>query len=296
MAKPIKLTQSLKEQAVAEFAKALSNMKMSDGKVNYSKNFTYKDEDKAKILFTPTAYAKMVSLLMAFESEVAWHGAGERVDDTTFLISDILVYPQTVSGTTVEMDTEEYAKWIMENDEDDRFNHIIMQGHSHVRMSTSPSAVDKTHQEEILAQLTDDMFYIFLIWNKKLEHTTKIYDLANNILYEDKDIEYGIADENCDLDAFTAEAEKLVVERKYTPTTYGGTNYYGGSYGGSGYNGGGSYNGGAATGATKKKEDSPKVKNKQKGKSDIGSGWQGRGSADMDDEAYDYYDRGFQCT
>ena len=159
MSKPIKLTPELKQQAVAEFAKTLAEMKMSDGKVSYSKNFTYKNEEKAKILFTPTAYAKMVSLLMAFDSEIAWHGVGERMDEKTFVISDILVYPQTVTGTTVDMDTEKYALWLMENDEDDRFNHIIMQGHSHVKMQTSPSSVDKTHQEEILEQLTDDMYY-----------------------------------------------------------------------------------------------------------------------------------------
>lgn len=285
MSKPIKLTPELKQQAVAEFAKTLAEMKMSDGKVSYSKNFTYKNEEKAKILFTPTAYAKMVSLLMAFESEVAWHGVGERMDEKTFVISDILVYPQTVTGTTVDMDTEKYALWLMENDEDDRFNHIIMQGHSHVKMQTSPSSVDKTHQEEILKQLTDDMYYIFMIWNKRLEHTTKIYDLQNNTMYDDSEIEYGIIDEQCDLDEFIEEATNQVIERKYTAGTSGNYNYgggYGYNYSNGGYNGGG---GKYATPTTL----SSKNKTKQKGKSDVGSGWKGRGTEDMDDYADEYY-------
>lgn len=285
MSKPIKLTPELKQQAVQEFAKALSEMKMADGKLSYSKNFTYKNEEKAKILFTPTAYAKMVSLLMAFESEVAWHGVGERMDEKTFVISDILVYPQTVTGTTVDMDTEKYAMWLMENDEDDRFNHIIMQGHSHVKMQTSPSSVDKTHQEEILAQLTDDMYYIFMIWNKRLEHTTKIYDLQNNTLYDDNEIEYGIIDSQCDLDEFIKESNKQVVERKYTSVGTSGS--YGGGYGYN-YSSGGyiGYNGGGC------KNSTPAIKKtKQKGKSDVGNGWRGRGSENMDDEADDYYRR-----
>lgn len=285
MSKPIKLTPELKQQAVAEFAKTLAEMKMSDGKVSYSKNFTYKNEEKAKILFTPTAYAKMVSLLMAFESEVAWHGVGERMDEKTFVISDILVYPQTVTGTTVDMDTEKYALWLMENDEDDRFNHIIMQGHSHVKMQTSPSSVDKTHQEEILEQLTDDMYYIFMIWNKRLEHTTKIYDLQNNTMYDDSEIEYGIIDEQCDLDEFIEEATNQVIERKYTAGISGNYNYgggYGYNYSNGGYNGGG---GKYATPTTL----SSKNKTKQKGKSDVGSGWKGRGTEDMDDYADEYY-------
>lgn len=281
MAKPITLTKELIDQAMIEFSKSLAVMKMAEGKVNYSKNFTYKDTEKAKILFTPTAYAKMVSLLMAFESEVAWHGVGRRVNDNVFLISDILVYPQTVSGATVEMDTEEYATWLMENDEDERFYNIIMQGHSHVRMNTSPSSVDKQHQEEILEQLSGDKFYIFMIWNKRLEHYTKIFDLKNNILYEDGDVEYGISDEDCDFDAFIKDAKKMVVEKKYSyqysksATAYNG---YPNSVAPSGNN------------ANDKSKTTPiSSKPKYNGKSNIGNGWKGRGSEDMDDNAKDFF-------
>lgn len=215
MSKPIKLTEKLKELAVAEFSKTLEEMKMSDGKVDYSKSFVYKREDKAKVLFLPSAYAKMISLLNAFNSEVAWHGVGERIDETSFVITDILVYPQTVSGASVDMDPSKYAMWLMKNDSDERFDHIIMQGHSHVGMPTSPSSVDKKHQEDILAQLTDDMFYIFMIWNKRLEHTTKIYDLQNNAMYEDDEIEYGITDASCDIEAFLKEAREQVAEHSF---------------------------------------------------------------------------------
>lgn len=214
MSKPIKLTEKLKNQAVKEFESALSKMKLSDGKVSYTKGFVYKEKEHAKILLTPTAYAKMISVLMAFDSEVAWHGVGSRLDKKTFLISDILVYPQSVTGTTVEMDVEKYSDWLMAND-DERFDNIIMQGHSHVKMSTSPSSTDCKHQEEILSQLKDNMFYIFMIWNKRLEHTTKIFDLENNVMYEDDEIDYGFSDEDCDIDEFIDEAKELVVKRKY---------------------------------------------------------------------------------
>ena len=210
MSKPIKLTEKLKTQALEEFAKVLNAAKMSDGKFSYNKNFTYKGEAKATISFTPLAYTKMIALIMNFDTEVAWHGVGKRVDKSKFLISDILVYPQQVSGSTVEMDTENYAKWLMENDEDERFDNIVMQGHSHVNFGTTPSAVDIKHQEDILSQLSDDMFYIFVIWNKKLEHTSKIYDLQNNILYDDKDISYEIEGEGFDFDEFLSSAKKSV--------------------------------------------------------------------------------------
>ncbi len=289
MSKPIKLTEELKNSAIAEFVESISKMKMADGRINYNKTFTYKDDEKATIYFTPVAYAKMLGLLMSFSSEVAWHGVGERMESTTdFLITDILVYPQTVSGTTVEMDTEEYAKWLMENIEDDRFNNIIMQGHSHVNMGCTPSTVDISHQEQILDQLTDDMFYIFMIWNKRMENNTKIYDLANNTLYEDKDITYGIYSDGVDLAEFAEEAKAMVKTKVYS---YQQQNY------------GGYYQNGRQTTPAKTtpattpavQNASGKSKSKQKGKSDTGTGWNGRGYDDMDDDAYGYgypYHRG----
>lgn len=289
MAKPIKLTEELKKQALEEFAKTLAGIKMADGKISYNKNFTYKEDEKATIFFTPEAYSKMIALLMSFDSEVAWHGVGERIEGANFLISDLVVYPQTVTGSTVEMDTEAYAKWIMDNIEDERFDHIIMQGHSHVNFGTTPSAVDTNHQESILAQLTDDMYYIFMIWNKKLENNTKIYDLQNNTLYENKDISYGILGDGYDLEAFVEEAKEQV---KKKTTVVAGYNYGGKSYGS--YNGGyGGYNGSTKpannTPNTEKDKEKPKVNQHQQGKSNVGSGWKNRGSEDMEDEAYDFF-------
>lgn len=284
MAKPIKLTEDLITVAIKEFSNSLAKTKMANGMVRYNKDFTYKDVPGATILFTPEAYTKMIKLLMDFDSEVAWHGVGDRIGETDFLISDILVYPQTVTGSTVQMDTELYATWLMDNIDDDRFNHIIMQGHSHVNMGTSPSSVDVTHQEEILHQLTDDMYYIFMIWNKKLEHTTKIYDLKNNTLYENKDILYGILGSEFDLDKFIGEAKGLVKKDTCATSTksgYSGYDYYSGKGYSDGYSG---YKGKSSAQSKKKGNTGTKET-----KVVIGGGWRNRGTEDMDDEGYDYY-------
>lgn len=212
MAKPIKLTQELVQQMLLEFGKTLSEMKLSDGKVSFTKSLTYSDDDgaKATVLFEPTAYAKMLMLLDRFDSEVAWHGTVERLEDAVFVIKDILVYPQKVTGTTVNTDQERYQTWLM-NLDDDTFNALHMQGHSHVNMTTTPSPTDLTHQESILAQCRDEDFYIFMIFNKSLKHTVKIFDLKSNILYENADIEIGIRDESGDLETFIEEAKRDVV-------------------------------------------------------------------------------------
>ena len=190
MSKPIKMTEQYMAECRADFEKALQLTKLADGKLSFTKVFTCGDR-KATVVFTAGAWAKMALLVKEFDKEVAWHGVAHRATDEAvdeYIIEDIVVYPQEVSGTTVEMDTEKYAEWLMQNADDERFNNIHMQGHSHVNMPTSPSSVDLNHQEEILNMLGDDDFYIFMIWNKSFVSTNKIYDLKKNVLFEDKDI------------------------------------------------------------------------------------------------------------
>ena len=133
-----------------------------------------------------------------------------------------------------------------------------------------------------------------MIWNKKLEHTTKIYDLQNNTLYENKDISYGIADETFDINAFIKEANEQVKKKAVViqPTGSYGGGYGGSSYGGNYYSG---YSGNNGSGYGKKNETvkggGSKAKEKQKGKAEYGGGWQGRGSELMEDEAFDFRDR-----
>ena len=217
MSKIIRMTPEIRDQAVQEFAKALETGKLADGKISFTKTFGSGD-DKATVLFSPDAYIKMWMLLQDFSSEVAWHGVAYRLGTETereYLINDIVVYPQEVSGTTVEMDTEKYALWLMENDEDERFANIHMQGHSHVNMGTTPSGVDLGHQEEILQQLGDEDFYIFMIYNKSMKHTIKIYDMLDNIMYEDKDITVRVLGATEGLDEFLKGARAMVKPKNY---------------------------------------------------------------------------------
>ena len=222
MSKPIKMTQEYLDECRRDFEKALALTKMADGKLNFTKTFTLGDR-KAVVYFTAEAWAKMVMLIKEFDKEVAWHGIAKRADDEAkdeYIISDIVVYPQEVTGSTVEMDTEQYAVWLMENDEDERFSHIHMQGHSHVNMAPNPSSVDLTHQEEILNMLDDDDFYIFMIWNKSFASNTKVYDMKKNVLFENADVTVKIIGAAEDLDEFVKNAKDMVKSKTYAPSTY----------------------------------------------------------------------------
>jgi hypothetical protein len=235
MSKFIRFPAAMRDEARREFEEALMHSKLADGKFNFTKTLTAPPA-KASLLFTPQAFAKMLMLVNGFSSEVAWHGVAFRGDDpekNEYLVSDILVYPQEVTGTTVNTDQEKYQNWLMELD-DETFPHIRMQGHSHVNMSTTPSGVDLTHQEKILDQLDDDMFYIFVIWNKRMEHTVKIYDLQKGLLFEPGDITVSMTTEGVSFEEFMKDAHDMVVTKTYTPPAYNSrydTDYWNKKYG-----------------------------------------------------------------
>jgi len=210
MPKPIRITDEMKQKAQTEFVALLNDLKMSDGEISYSTSFKY-EKSVAILWLTPTAYSKIVALVNTFSDEVAWHGMAVRKAENEFTIEDIFVYPQEVTGAAVNTDQARYTEWLYEFD-DEVFNKIRMQGHSHVNMGVSPSAVDDRHRVGILGQLDADMFYIFMIWNKSLKIHTLIYDMENNILYDDKDVTVKIIGDDF-LDEFLADAEKKVQKK-----------------------------------------------------------------------------------
>ena len=181
---------------------------------------------RATMVFTPTAFAKMIMLIQGFETEVAWHGIAKRDENNPrkFIISDILVYPQYVSAGTVNTDQQPYEEWLKGLD-DETFENLRMQGHSHVSFSTSPSTVDDNHRERLVEQLDADMFYIFLIWNKKFEHTNLIYDMTCNTIFEDKDITVSLGEEGVNLDEFIKSAKEIATRKVYTTPTYDNYGY-----------------------------------------------------------------------
>lgn len=230
MARAIRMTDDEIEETKSAFCKMLDDIRgrVPNGTLSFTRVFKNLDE-KATIVYTREAWEKQRALVDTFDKEVAWHGVCDRVEDTEqniYLISDIVVYPQTVTATTVEMDEEKYAQWLMENDEDERFSRLFMQGHSHVRMATGPSGTDTDHQNKILSMLTDEDFYIFGIWNKAGQRTNKIYDLKKNIMFDDKDIRVTVIG-NKEIEEFIKEAKELVVAHTYKTPTYNG-GYYGG--------------------------------------------------------------------
>lgn len=176
-----------------------------------------KDERRATVAFTPTAWAKMYALVDAFNKEVQWHGLVSRLDESTFVIEDILIFPHVASSTTVVSDQEEYEEW-MNNLSDEQFNACRFHGHSHVNMAVSPSMTDLTYRKNIFENFStnpmpdEDQFYIFLILNKRREFSGQVYDITENALYETDEIDLEILLDNDWVSNFIIDAKEIVKE------------------------------------------------------------------------------------
>lgn len=195
--RPIQMNNNLIDQILDEFRIQLKDHKAVTNRVSYSKTLTElypkaETEEKVKVIFTLEAYQKMMQLTYTCSDEVGWHGTVTRLGAKEFLIDDILVFPQIVTGASVDPDEEEFGLWMTqlmmkEDDEDiEIINRLRFHGHSHVRMHTSPSAKDDQYQLDMLTKIRD--YYIFLITNKDSKHNIMIYDVEENVYYDKDDI------------------------------------------------------------------------------------------------------------
>ena len=139
------------------------------------------------ICITTKAYIKMRLLVDKFDKEIGWYGIVNQMPGlpNTYVIEDIVVYPQKVTGATCEQDEDRMFEFEMRLTTD-QVNHKRFHGHSHVNMGTGPSSVDENFYQDILSQVND--YFIITVTNKKNEYTTRFYDVQNNILYTDLDI------------------------------------------------------------------------------------------------------------
>jgi hypothetical protein len=115
----------------------------------------------------------------------------DKVSKTQYIITDILVYPQTVTGATANTDDTEYALWVNSVPDKD-FNLMRGQGHSHVNMGVSPSSVDTNYYTDLLQTMRKG-YYLFMITNKRGDMHLQLVDIDANKVYESTDIIFEIA-------------------------------------------------------------------------------------------------------
>lgn len=163
------------------------------------------------IYITTEAYIKMRKLVDDVATEIGWYGTVTKCPglDNTYIIEDIIVYPQIVTGATCEQDEDKMFEFEMSLT-DEQVNHKRFQGHSHVNMGVGPSGVDEQFYLDLLSQVND--YFIIAITNKRNDYTVRFYDIENNILYSDLNINI-LLDNGTDLNNWITEAKENLHNR-----------------------------------------------------------------------------------
>lgn len=220
--KQINLDEACKKELIEKFTEYVNKTRLTNDQINFTANLSPcaepADAQKPTVFISTTAYLKMMLYVRDTDVEIAWHGTVERNQEQNwYLIKDVFLYPQVISAVTVNTDQEEYQNWLQNIEDDNVFNSIRFQGHSHVNMSTRPSGTDISMYNDFLQVLPKNDFYIFMILNKRGEFTLMIYDLAKNLIYEDNDINVKIfsADSQDILTAIQNEKDKYCT--RHTP-------------------------------------------------------------------------------
>lgn len=141
-----------------------------------------KQLEEPKVYITAEAYVKLRKLVDDTTTEIGWYGTVTKMPGfkSVFVIDDILVYPQTVTGATCVQDDDRVFEFEL-NLSTDQVNRKRFHGHSHVNMGVTPSGVDEQFYQDILTQVDD--YFIVMITNKSGAYYTRFYDMQNNILY-----------------------------------------------------------------------------------------------------------------
>lgn len=220
--KPIVMTQEAEDKVLKsffeKFRKQWEDFKrnMNETKFTFSANIAETAKEKVTILFTQQAYLRMMMLVDYYDSEVAWYGLVQKMDDKLYRVYDIKICKQFVTGGKVDTEDEDTLEFF-NSLTDDEAEHMHFQAHSHVNMSTTASGVDLQNQADVIRNMGKTGFYIFQIWNKSGDINTYLYDLDNNVFYDKKDVYIEIEDDMKTIGDFLLSTEALVVEKKVTP-------------------------------------------------------------------------------
>lgn len=221
--KRIQLTEEDVQEMISKFTNDLKGMRTRTDKINYTLTPKKPEAEPTKVIFLPEAWCKMKALIEECSKEIAWHGIVTKTENE-YIIEDIMMYPQEITGATVTSNDEKYPIWLSQLP-DETFNKLKFQGHSHVNFTATPSGTDIALYEKFLKDLDSDSFYIFLIMNKSGDFWIEVYDLAKNLIYEKNDIELAVrfSDGSTDTTWYLESTKNNIIEKQ---TNYSYNNYH----------------------------------------------------------------------
>ena len=139
-------------------------------------HFMYSAPAAPSVFYTDEAWAKMQLTISHCQKEVGWVGLVERHGKNNFLITDIFVPSQEVTGATTNIDPNALIELVDQLTRDgldpDKLRYW---GHSHVTMDVTPSVTDERQVQEYVESIGDNDFFIRGIYNKQGNSKVDVY-------------------------------------------------------------------------------------------------------------------------
>lgn len=195
----LKLTNENKQALIKKATEYINSLTETPTELKLPITIKPKTITKREVLFSPTAWAKMTTLIAQSEKEVGWNMLIKKLNKHTYYIYDCILYPQNVTAATINPDDTETVIW-RQNLPDKIINNIHGQGHSHVNFSVNPSSVDLNYYKEITNELKKGQYYIFLIRNKLGDMYCRVVEIDDNYIYTTNE---------CNIDIYTTRKEKI---------------------------------------------------------------------------------------
>lgn len=137
-----------------------------------------------KFFITPEALGTMAVYVEETDTEVGWLGRVKRLDseEEAYLCDKVYLLRQKVHGATTEITPEglfEFASELEKSNSIEDLEHILLWGHSHVKMSTSASGQDDD-QIKLFEENNSPVFFR-VIANKLGSFDVTFYDFKKDL-------------------------------------------------------------------------------------------------------------------
>ena len=134
------------------------------------------------VYYTTEAWHTIQYLVHKCSAEVGWVGLVEKYGDNDYLITDIFVPEQEVSGVTTEIEDDAMTKLTLHLiDQGLDPGQLIYWGHSHVNMGVGPSGQDERQLAEYIEHCP---VFIRGIYNKKGEAKVDVFHRDEQVVYQ----------------------------------------------------------------------------------------------------------------
>ena len=134
------------------------------------------------VFFSDFAWAQLWNIVDICEKEVGWFGLVEELEGGNYMIEELFVPEQEVSGTTTDIEPEDLAKLVEQLESEGKDSSKLRYwGHSHVNMDVRPSGTDEDQIEEYLDHCE---WFIRGIHNKKRSSKVDVYNVEAGLVHQ----------------------------------------------------------------------------------------------------------------